>query len=108
MSGYVKSHEFQLTFDGDTVTVRARPIEQGDLFRLRAVAVRGRAEADTTPEMMEAMTTLVKKSVESIAGLYDAAGNPVTIEEVTSVAYFATLVAQIGSEIFRRAQPANP
>lgn len=108
MSGYVKSHEFQLTFDGDTVTVRARPIEQGDLFRLRAVAVRGRAEADTTPEMMEAMTTLVKKSVESIAGLYDAGGNPVTIEEVTSVAYFATLVAQIGSEIFRRAQPANP
>jgi hypothetical protein len=105
VSGYVKAHEFELKFDGDTVTVRARPLTQGDLLHMRALVTGATADEEA---MLKGMADVVKRYADSVAGLYDAAGTPVTVDEVVSAAYFTNLVVQIAEELFKRAVPKNP
>lgn len=102
MSGYVRNTEFSIEFDGQTVKGNLAPLSLPDLLRMEAKDVE--TDVDAAKVLAEILPTYVK----DFTGLTDAAGTPMTIQEVCSTAYFVGLSMDIGRKLVQAAKPANP
>jgi hypothetical protein len=102
MSGYLRSITVKTKFDGDDVTVVLAPLQMSDAVKLRSVATGDGAAISA------AFSDILSRQLVSIDGLKDAGGNAVSKDEFLGSAYFARLVTEVGSELFRHATPANP
>jgi len=121
MSSYVRSIRHEVPFDGQQVVVTLKPLEFGDLMKLRGampaspktITVRGpdgeEVEViDMGPEYMLLASQLLTRYVERIEGLADAAGTAVAVDEVCRVAFFAPLVFSCVNHLIATATPPNP
>lgn len=88
MSGYVKNLKLVIPFDGDEVTLILRQLEWADFRTLTSVD--GASDTDILLEWAK----LLPKYVVEMRGLSDAAGTPVTLAEVATVAYFYPIVGK--------------
>lgn len=102
MSGYVRNTDFSIEFDGETVKGNLLPLSLPDLLRMEAKDVE--SDADTAKVLAEILPNYVK----DFTGLTDAAGTPMTIQEVCSAAYFVELSMGVGRKLVKAARPANP
>lgn len=104
MSRYVANWEYTTAFEGDDVRITLKPMSR--LMALRFSAVN--ADAEMNEGLMRLYEDAVQESVVSLSGLRDAAGLNVPLESVLRDAYFTQLIMDIGTELVRRATPANP
>jgi len=102
MSGYVRSTEFSIEFDGQSVKGSLLPLSLPDLLRMEA------KEVETDQDAAKVLAEILPNYVKDFSGLTDAAGTPVTIQEVCSTAYFVELSMSIGRKLVQAARPANP
>lgn len=99
MSGYVSATKLDEDFDGDKVTGTLEQLSLPDLLIMEG------AQVTTDQEAAKVLAGLVPKYVKDFAGLADAAGNPVTIEDVCGKAYFLQLAMAIGRKLVEAARP---
>lgn len=102
MSGYVRNTEFSIEFDGQTVKGALAPLSLPDLLRLEA------KEVDTDADAAKVLADILPAYVKDFTGVTDAAGTPMTIQEVCSAAYFIELSMGISRKLVQAAKPANP
>lgn len=102
MSGYVRNTEFAIEFDGQTAKGSLSALSFPDLLKMEAKDVE--SDQDAAKVLAEILPTYVK----DFAGLTDAAGAAVTIQEVCGLAYFTELSMAIGRKLVQAAKPANP
>lgn len=102
MSGYVRNTEFSIEFDGQTVKGSLLPLSLPDLLRMEA------KDVATDQDAAKVLAEIVPNYVKEFSGLTDAAGTPMTIQEVCSTAYFIELSMSIGRKLVKAARPANP
>lgn len=117
MSSYVRSISFKTTFDGDEVTARIRPITRADALTLGPLASEvpdaTTLKADplaALPAMTKLVTEcapLLPKYVTEFAGLKDAAGTPVGLDEVCEQVCFTELVVELATALLRTAEIPN-
>lgn len=86
MKGYVPLVEFEIPFDGQRVQGQLEQLLFPDLLKLQT-----RAGGDALTEY----STLLPRYVKSLSPILDAAGQPVPMEVICSVAYFSPLVALV-------------
>lgn len=102
MSGYVRSTEFSIEFDGQTVKGNLEPLSLPDLLRLEA------KDVETDADAAKVLAEILPAYVKDFTGLTDKAGVPLTIQEVCSLAYFIDLSMGISRKLVQAAKPANP
>lgn len=102
MGRFVRNIQFTREFDGDRWSVTLKPMTHADAVRLLEVA----GTADQSRVYSVAASMLPPYIVE-LSGGTDAAGQPITAEDVCSLAYFAPLVAQIVEEWMAKSMPGN-
>ena len=99
MSKYLKDREHTIQFDGDTVRARVKPLEYGDLLAVK--------ELDSEIEIAKWAIPVLPKYI-TLAGLTDAEGAAITIEEVVRVAYFLPLLLELVECLIDSVKPENP
>jgi hypothetical protein len=107
MSRYVKQTTFRTKFDGDDVVVGLKPLEYGDLIRLEALT-RDASKKLSDGEAVQMYADILPRYIVSVEGLTDAAGTPITMEELCRSVYFAELIAEIGNALMTAVNPENP
>jgi hypothetical protein len=101
VSGYVKNFRFETQFDGDKVSMMLRQLEWGDFRALTS-------HANSDSEVISEFSKLLPKYLVKIEGLNDAAGVAVSIDDLTSVAYFVPLIGQCLKKLIEEATIKNP
>lgn len=86
MAGYVKDIRTEVTFDGQRVSVRLRPLLFADLLRL---------QRDKQEDVLLEYAALLPQYLQELSPILDADAEPVPIETLTTVAYFAPLIGAI-------------
>lgn len=102
MSGYVRSTEFAIEFDGQTAKGKLGQLTLPDLLRMEA------KDVSTDQEAAKVLAEILPNYVTEFTGLTDAAGAAMTIQEVCGLAYFVELAMAIGRKLVQAARPANP
>lgn len=87
MTRYVREATKKLEFEGEEVVVRLKPLLYADLLALRS----GGDEA----QMMSTYGQMLPRYVTLVTPPRAADGSEVSLDEITSVAYFASLLARI-------------
>lgn len=104
MSSYVPSWEYKTTFQGDEIRVTLKPLSRMTALRFASLDV----EDGIGRGAMALYEDAVRESVQAFAGLKDANGQDVALDQVLRDAYFTELVFDLGAELVRKASPANP
>lgn len=99
MSGYVRSSEFSIEFDGETVSGKLKPLSLPDLLKLQSVDVASDEAA------AKVLAEILPTYVADFVGPKAKDGSAVPIEEVCSVAYFLSLSMDIGRRLVSAAAP---
>jgi hypothetical protein len=99
MSGYVRATKLEEDFQGDKVTGWLQQLSIPDLLRLQS------AQVSTDEEAAQVLAEIVPKYVTEFAGLSDASGGEVSIQEVCRTAYFIELAMNIGRKLVSAARP---
>lgn len=107
MSRYVRKWKFDTVFDGDEVSMELKPIEQIDWLIFDWVRGVPRDQIDAQ-KLSDEIRGILPKYVSGFAGLSDAAGATITLDEVVRDAWFQQLVLKIGLELLAKATPGNP
>lgn len=86
MAGYARKIESTISFDGQQVAVTLKPLGYGDLLRL---------QKDREVEVLQEYQALLPEYLTFMSPILDSVGEPVTLDEIRSAAYFAPLVGLI-------------
>lgn len=116
MSGYVQKITVRKDFEGDIVVVTLRPmgwIDKLNIDDLIPPETTGKTPARTrTKEENRAITDVsiqtMAKYVESVSGLRDASGAEVSIEALTTTAYFFDLSTTIFADWYGASRVKDP
>jgi hypothetical protein len=102
VSKYIRLAVHEIDFDGDHVVASLRPLKLKHLLRFQSMD-------DRSGEAIAALfAEILPEYVESLQGLTDAAGSPVTIGEVCDVTYFAPLLVELGEKLVAGATVDRP
>lgn len=107
MSKYVPSWFFKTEWDGDTIQVKLRPLERGDIMCLTELP-RNNGKVDDqafVAEIGKLLPKYIDGGDKGFFGLSDASGQPVPLEVVIRDSYFTGLLARIGNELVKKAVP---
>lgn len=102
MSGYVRATKFEETFDGKVVKATLAPLSFPDALRLQGMEVKDELDA------ARIVAEIVPWYVKEWDGPVDSEGQPVSIDEVCSTAYFSKLILAIGSAMIATARIVDP
>jgi hypothetical protein len=102
MGKFVRNINLNVAFDGDNWRVTLKPLTQAD-----AIALLESIEAKDTGKIYAASSAMLPRYIVEATGGVDAAGQPVTAEDVCALAYFAPLVAQIVEGWLAQSMPGN-
>lgn len=114
MSGYVRSIEVKVPFDGQDVRVVLRPLTRADLFQLQALLPRSKDDPTKLvvdpAQGVDAFELYAQKLPGYVteADVKDAAGVEVPVAEWSASAYFVQLVTALMMAHMNRAVPENP
>lgn len=106
MSNFLKSTPFETTFDGDKVTCRFKSIKQADSLRL--FSLRNEQGQLLRVNLLPFYAEVVPNYVEQFAGLHTPDGTKIEMAEVTAHTYFADLLIEMGSALFRTGSAPDP
>lgn len=114
MSGYVRSIEVRVPFDGQDVRVVLKPLTRGDLFQLQALLPRDKDDPNKLVvdpvSGMDAFDLYAKKLPDYIveSNVTDNVGAEISVAEWAGSAYFIGLVTSVMLEHMGKAIPVNP
>lgn len=83
MSGYVRNLKLKMAFDGDDLEITMNHLEWAD-FRALAEAPREEAIGE--------FSKMLPRYITALRGLNDAAGAPIPVTEMCTMAYFLPVV----------------
>lgn len=99
MSGYVRSIEFSIDFEGERISGKLKPLSFPDLLQLEgSEVVDDRAAAKVLAEIVPRYTT-------DFSGPKASDGSVVSLEEMCSSAYFLEVTMDIGRKLLRNSRP---
>jgi hypothetical protein len=99
VSGYVRSIEFDLEFEGERVTCKLKQMSFPDMLKLEATDV------TTDEDAARVLAEIVPGYVTDFSGPKAADGSEVSIQEVCSMAYFTELAMAIGRKLVTSSRP---
>jgi hypothetical protein len=102
MGKFVRNIVVTKQFDGETWRVTLKPLTHADAVQLMSAT----RESSQEGLYMLAVQMLPRYIVE-VSGGTDAAGNPITAEDVCSLAYFGPLLSEVTEEWMAQSMPGN-
>lgn len=119
MSKFMQSVKFEEDFEGDHVVATFAPLSFEDVLVIENIEIEDvpeNADAKTrvaavSKQQMELARVLIgflPKYNRSLQGLQDAAGAPISFDQMCATAYFADLIASMGKCLIRAAYPMRP
>lgn len=97
---FVRSTKFKGAFEGKPVAAELTPLTLESLLSIQSAA--------TQEEAVSRIAEVLPKNVTLTTPPVDADGLPVSIEDICSHAYFASLIGDLGKALIDAAKPANP
>lgn len=111
MSKFTRSVPFSTEFEGDNVSCQIKRLTRADITAISSLIDHSKADENGMPcaednqKMLNATIDLLPQYVgDSFRGLRDADGNPVTIEDVCSEAYFLALATEMATMLLNSSQ----
>lgn len=98
MSKFLKSLRFESEFDGDKVVMILTPLSRGDFLRILS---------EDSPDAI-ALLESFPQYVQSLDGLYDAAGGKIELADAFASAYFMPLMLAAAGFLIEKAVLQNP
>lgn len=96
---FVKSQAFSSTFDGQPVNATLLPLTLEALMDIQDAPPK-------SAEMVRRYQTHVPNFVKNLSLMLN--GEPVSVEDICTYAYFAALLGELGSTLVRATRPENP
>jgi len=102
MSNFTRTVTKQLEFDGDSISVVFNRMKTSD-FKLLAKFIEigpdgkpmNKASFSDQIEMLSVAEEILPKRIESLEGLVDEEGTPLTVEDIVKEQYFIDLVSEL-------------
>ena len=105
MGKFTPTVKHETEFDGEHVTVVFARLKRQDFYTL-APHMKVNEDGESVMQfqdnvkMSEALTPILKKYIKEIHGLTDAAGVPISIEQLCEEMYFVPLLGDVISALF--------
>ncbi len=99
MSGYVRSADFSMTFDGDVIACKLRPLSLPDLLRLQSTEVGGDEQAATV------LASVVPSYVDDFQGPTAGDGTQISLKEMCESSYFLEVTMAMGRALLTASRP---
>ena len=105
MSKFVKSKYFETEFEGDTVSMRIKPLKRKHMMELAPFMPEDN-DADNmgtldSMNMLDLGAKMLPGYLEDFKGLKDDEGNALAVEDIVEEMYFLNLVSEIMTEVFQ-------
>lgn len=107
MSQYIKQVSFSTQFDGDTVVCKLGAIRQEHSLQLYALK-RDEKGKIAGEDLTKFYSTVLPVYAKDFAGLKDADGIAVTLQEACEQSYFVGLVMEMGSALLKTGKVRDP
>jgi len=100
MSKFSLSSTETFQFDGDTVTVKLKPLSRSAMMSLAPYVGDGTPETMDNQKLFDHGAEHIESHIESMKGLTDSAGTEITISTMVDNAYFLPLMSEIMAKLF--------
>lgn len=99
MSGYVRSSDFEIEFEGEKISGKLKPLSLPDLLQMEG------SEVEDDNAAAKVLAGIVPQYVTDFVGPKAADGSAVSLEEMCSTAYFLELTMDIGRKLLKNSRP---